>query len=167
MIVGAMSVFGAAMGGRSQQIGAIMPVLTRPVLSVHVMVVMISYAIFFLIAILSAVALLSRSQVRIHQFAVLNRIMLLPAVFLLGAGIFIGAVWANQTWGRYWGWDPKETCALVMWLIYALPVHWSDRHLSALRNDRTLHIYLLCAILSVILTYFGANYLFSGLHSYA
>lgn len=167
MTVGAMSLFVAAMGGRVPQIGTMMPVLSSPLLSIHVMVVMISYALFFLIAILSAVALLSRSPARIRQLSVINRIMLTPAVFLLGAGIFIGAVWANQTWGRYWGWDPKETCALVMWLVYALPVHWASHPLSLFRRDRVLHIYLLCAILTVLLTYFGANYFMSGLHSYA
>ena len=167
LIVGAMSLFVAAMGGRTPQIGAMMPVLSSPLLSIHVMIVMISYALFLLIAILSGAGLLSRTPHRCHRLAMLNRIILTPAVCLLGAGIFIGAVWANQTWGRYWGWDPKETCALVMWLVYALPVHWGSRYLSIFRRDRVLHIYLLCAILTVIFTYFGANYLLSGLHSYA
>lgn len=167
MIVGAMSLFVTAMGGRTPQIGAMMPVLTSPLLSIHVMVVMISYALFFLIAILSAVALLSRSKERSQHFSIINRIMLTPAVCLLGAGIFIGAVWANQTWGRYWGWDPKETCALVMWLVYALPLHWGSRYLSFFRSPRILHSYLLLAVLTVLFTYFGANYFLSGLHSYA
>lgn len=167
LIVGAMALFVTAMSGHTPQIGAIMPVLTSPLLSIHVMLVMLAYALFFLIAILSAVALLSRSAFRGRQFALINRILLTPAVCLLGAGIFVGAVWANQTWGRYWGWDPKETCALVMWLVYALPVHWASPCLSFFRKDRTLHIYLLCAVLTVIFTYFGANYLLSGLHSYA
>lgn len=167
MIVGAMALFVTAMGGRTPQIGAMMPVLASPLLSIHVMVVMISYALFFLMAILSALGLLSHSEERNRHFSVLNRIILTPAVFLLGAGIFIGAVWANRTWGRYWGWDPKETCALVMWLIYALPMHWGSRHLSFFRKPRVLHIYLLSAILTVLFTYFGANYLLSGLHSYA
>lgn len=167
MIVAAMAMFVASMSGRTPRIGAIMPVLSSPLLSVHVMVVMIAYVLFLLIAILSAVALLSRSEERRCQLSVLNRIILTPAVCLLGAGIFIGAVWANQTWGRYWGWDPKETCALAMWIVYALPAHWSNRYLAFFRNDRVLHIYLLLALLSVIFTYFGANYLLGGLHSYA
>lgn len=167
LIVAAMSLFVTAMGGGTPQIGAIIPVLSSPLLSIHVMVVMISYALFLLMAILSAIALLSRSGERTERFSVLNRLMLTPAVCLLGAGIFIGAVWANQTWGRYWGWDPKETCALVMWLAYALPVHWGSRRLAIFRRPRVLHIYLLAAILTVLFTYFGANYLLSGLHSYA
>ncbi len=167
LIVASMALFVTAMGGRTPQIRAMMPVLASPLLSIHVMLVMISYALFALMAILSAVALLARSRERSIRLGILNRIILTPAVFLLGAGIFIGAVWANQTWGRYWGWDPKETCALVMWLVYALPVHWGGRHLSVFRKERVLHIYLLCAILTVVFTYFGANYLLSGLHSYA
>lgn len=167
LIVAAMALFVAAMGGRTPRIGAIMPVLSSPLLSVHVMMVMISYALFLLIAILSAVALLSTSAERRRRLSALNRIMLTPAVCLLGAGIFIGAIWANQTWGRYWGWDPKETCALVMWLVYALPAHWGSRHTAVFRKDRVLHTYLLLAILTVIFTYFGANYLLGGLHSYA
>ncbi len=167
MTVGAMALFVTAMSGRTPQIGSIMPVLSSPLLSVHVMLVMISYAMFFLMAILSSVALLSLSRERVRQLACINRITLVPAVFLLGAGIFIGAVWANQTWGRYWGWDPKETCALVMWLVYALPLHGASRYLSFFHKDRALHIYLLASILTVIFTYFGANYLLGGLHSYA
>ncbi len=119
-------------------------------------------------------ALSIKDKERSCRLTLLNRILLTPAVCLLGAGIFIGAVWANQTWGRYWGWDPKETCALIMWLIYALPLHWAARPLNYLlrvtaifRKDKVFNIYILVAILSVIFTYFGANYLLSGLHSYA
>lgn len=167
LIVAAISLFVAAMGGRTPRIGAMMPVLSSPLLSVHVMVVMIAYSLFLLIAILSTVALLSHSKERMNKLSILNRLLLTPAVALLGAGIFIGAIWANQTWGRYWGWDPKETCALIMWIVYAFPVHWSNRYLSFFRNDRVLHVYLLAAILTVAFTYFGANYLLGGLHSYA
>lgn len=167
LVVAAMSLFVAAMGGRTPRIGAMMPVLSSPLLSIHVMVVMISYTLFFLMAILAVMALSIKNKERSNRLTLLNRIMLTPAVCLLGAGIFIGAVWANQTWGRYWGWDPKETCALIMWLIYALPVHWGSRWLSVFRKEKIFNIYLLIAILSVIFTYFGANYLLSGLHSYA
>lgn len=176
LTVAAMSLFVAAMGGQTPAIGSMMPVLASPLLSVHVMVVMISYALFFLMTILAVMALSVRDKARAIHLTVLNRVLLPPAVCLLGAGIFIGAVWANQTWGRYWGWDPKETCALVMWLIYAVPLHWAPRRprllgrkfpVAAFRNDKVLNVYLIVAILSVIFTYFGANYLLTGLHSYA
>mgnify|MGYP003186673782 FL=1 len=80
-------------------------------------------------------------------------------------GIFVGAVLATQSWGRYWGWDPKETCALITMLIYAVPLHRAI--FGVFRRPRTLCIYLLAAIVSVLFTYFGANYLLPGLHSYA
>lgn len=167
LIVAAMALFVAAMGGSSPRIGALVPVLSSPLLSIHVMVVMISYALFLLMAIFAAISLSIKNKERSSHLTLLNRIILAPAVCLLGAGIFIGAVWANQTWGRYWGWDPKETCALIMWLVYALPLHWSCRRLAIFRNEKVFNTYILIAILSVIFTYFGANYLISGLHSYA
>ncbi len=167
MVVAGMALCVAAMGGRTPQIGSMMPVLASPLLSVHVMVVMAAYAMFMLMAILGLLALISKSAIQSQRLSMLNRIILAPAVCLLGAGIFIGAVWANQTWGRYWGWDPKETCALVMWLVYALPLHQGCRPLRIFRKDKVLNIYLLLAVLTVAFTYFGANYLLKGLHSYA
>jgi len=167
LIVGALSLSVAAMGGRTPRIAMLMPVLASPLLSVHVMLVMASYVLFMLMAILSVVGLCSRRKERAEELCRLNRIILLPAVFLLAAGIFIGAVWANQSWGRYWGWDPKETCALVMLLVYSLPLHWGCRGMACFRKPKVLHAYLLAAVLTVAFTYFGANYLLTGLHSYA
>ncbi|MDE6291283.1 MAG: cytochrome c biogenesis protein CcsA [Muribaculaceae bacterium] len=167
MVVAGIALCVAAMGGRTPQVGSMMPVLASPLLSAHVMIVMVAYALFMLMAILSTLALLSKPGIQGQRLSTLNRILLPPAVCLLGAGIFIGAVWANQTWGRYWGWDPKETCALVMWLVYALPLHQRYRPLRIFRKDKALNLYLLLAILTVAFTYFGANYLLKGLHSYA
>lgn len=167
MVVAGMALSVAAMGGHTPQIGSMMPVLASPLLSVHVMVVMVAYALFLLMSILALLALSSKSVIQRERFSTLNRILLAPAVCLLGAGIFIGAVWANQTWGRYWGWDPKETCALVMWLVYAMPLHWGCRPFRIFRKDRPFNIYILLAVLTVAFTYFGANYLLPGLHSYA
>ena len=162
--VAAMAAFVAAMAGKTPQIASLMPVLASPLLSVHVMLVMCSYLLFMLMAVLAAVALAKGGDTSRH-LARINAIILVPAVFLLAAGIFIGAVWANQSWGRYWGWDPKETCALITLLIYAVPLHRAT--LRLFRRPRALHLYLLIAILSVLFTYFGANYLLPALHSYA
>ncbi len=162
--VGAMGTFVAAMAGKTPQIESLMPVLGSPLLSIHVMLVMCSYALSLLMAILSGIALMRGGDICNH-LARINAVILLPAVFLLCAGIFVGAVWANQSWGRYWGWDPKETCALITLLVYAMPLHRAS--LRRMRRPRTLHWYLLLAITSVIFTYFGANYLLPGLHSYA
>lgn len=167
MAVAAVSLAVAAMAGRTPRMEALMPVLGSPLLSVHVMVVMCSYVLFLLMAFLSGIALCSRSEERRKYLSVVNRLLLTPAVCLLAAGIFIGAVWANQSWGRYWGWDPKETCALVMLLVYSLPMHWGCRRLSCFRRPELLHWYLLGAVFTVAFTYFGANYLLPGLHSYA
>ena len=91
--------------------------------------------------------------------------MLYPALFLLTAGIFIGAVWANVSWGRYWGWDPKEVWALITMLVYALPLHAAS--LPWFRKSRFFHIYTIAAFLSVLITYFGVNFFLEGMHSYA
>ena len=81
------------------------------------------------------------------------------------AGIFIGAVWAGQSWGRYWGWDPKETWALITMLVYSLPLHASS--LPAFRRDRFFAVYVMTAFLTVLMTYFGVNFVLGGLHGYA
>ncbi|MDE6218442.1 MAG: cytochrome c biogenesis protein CcsA [Muribaculaceae bacterium] len=167
IVVAAMTLFVGLMGGRTPRIGMLMPVLASPLLSVHVMLVMISYVFFLIMAVLAAMALSSRNAATVRYLSRINSIILVPAVFLLAAGIFVGAVWANQSWGRYWGWDPKETCALVMLLIYSVPIHRGSRVLRAFRKPKVMQWYLLCAVLTVAFTYFGANYFLSGLHSYA
>jgi ABC-type transport system involved in cytochrome c biogenesis permease subunit len=83
----------------------------------------------------------------------------------LAIGIFIGAVWANVSWGTYWNWDPKETWALITMMVYAAPIH--SNSLQAFRKPRVYHIYMLFAFLSVLITYFGVNLLLGGMHSYA
>lgn len=164
LMVAAMALLVAAMAAKTPQIGSLLPVLASPLLSIHVMLVAFSYMLFFLMAILAAIALGSSTE-KCKQLADTNYIILIPALFLLTAGIFVGAVWANQSWGRYWGWDPKETCALVTMLVYSLPAHAA--RIKWFRNPRNMNLYLLPAILSVLFTYFGANYFLPGLHSYA
>lgn len=167
LTVAAMTLFVAVMGGRTPRIGMLMPVLSSPLLSVHVMLVMMSYVLFLIMAILAAVGLSSRNPSVAGSLYRMNRIVLVPAVCLLAAGIFVGAIWANQSWGRYWGWDPKETCSLVMLLVYSVPLHAGIRRLKVFRRPAVLHWYLLAAVLLVVFTYFGANYFLPGLHSYA
>ncbi|MBP5501831.1 MAG: cytochrome c biogenesis protein CcsA, partial [Bacteroidales bacterium] len=93
------------------------------------------------------------------------RIMLYPAEILLGIGIFLGAVWANISWGRYWSWDPKETWALITFMIYAVGFHRIS--LKFLQNNRHQHLFFVLAFLTVLMTYFGVNYFLGGMHSYA
>lgn len=166
-IVASMTMFVGLMGGSTPRIGMLMPVLSSPLLSIHVMLVMTSYVFFMIMAILAAIGLASRNSDNFNSLLRINRIILVPAVFLLAAGIFVGAIWANQSWGRYWGWDPKETCALVMLIIYSIPVHWGSKRIKTFRNPKVFQWYVLIAVLTVAFTYFGANYFLSGLHSYA
>ena len=101
----------------------------------------------------------------------LSQVLLYPAVFCLTAGIFIGAVWANLSWGRYWGWDPKETWALITMLVYALLLHWpllkSKCQMTNEQSQIIYHILSIVAFAFVLFTYFGVSYLLGGLHSYA
>ena len=91
--------------------------------------------------------------------------VLYPAVFLLTFGTFLGAVWANISWGSYWAWDPKETWALVTMLIYSFTLHGGA--IKAFRNPRFFHAYTIFAFIAVLITYFGVNLILGGMHSYA
>ena len=93
----------------------------------------------------------------------LSQLMLFPSLTLLGFGIFIGAIWANMSWGTYWSWDPKETWALITFMLYAAPAHRSFAKVSILKY----HIYMTLAFFAIIITYLGVNYILGGMHSYA
>lgn len=138
----------------------LMPVLHSGWLSLHVTLVMISYAILGFTFVVSLAGLIMPSSEA--RMEILARCMLYPGVYLLGLGIFTGAVWANVSWGQYWSWDPKETWALVTLLVYALPLHAS---FAPLRKPRVFLAYLVFAVLSIAMTYFGVNYL-NSLHAY-
>ena len=92
-------------------------------------------------------------------------VILYPAVFILTTGTFIGAVWANISWGNYWSWDPKETWALITMLIYAAMLHSST--MSRFSRPRFFHAYSVAAIIAVLITYFGVNLILGGMHAYA
>ena len=123
----------------------LVPVLRSPFLVVHVGSIMLSYILLVV--------------------SVVRRDVLRPAVFLLATGIFLGAVWANVSWGSYWSWDPKEAWALVTLIVYSLPLH--HQSLPWFRSDRNYRLYSIIALASLLMTYFGVNYLLGGLHSYA
>lgn len=136
----------------------LMPVLHSPWLSLHVSLVMTSYALLgFTFMIALAAVITGDTEGKYYR---LSLAMLYPGTWLLGLGIFSGAVWANVSWGQYWSWDPKETWALITLFVYALPLHR-----SFLRSPRSFHIYILFAILSIAMTYFGVNYM-NSLHAY-
>jgi cytochrome c biogenesis factor len=91
--------------------------------------------------------------------------MLYPCSFALGAGIFVGAIWANISWGRYWGWDPKEVWALISFIIVSLALH--DRIFACFRRSFCLHSYIFLIFAAIMMTYFGVNYFLGGIHSYS
>ena len=160
----------AMMGGSNPALTQLMPVLNSPLLSIHVAVIMLAYSLmaFVMLNGIAALVIGQGSEQQLQQQATLmhiSQLLLYPAVFLLAAGIFVGAVWANVSWGTYWSWDPKEVWALITLLVYALPLH--TRSFSWLRQPRAFHIYVVVAFLSVLITYFGVNLLLGGMHSYA
>ena len=191
----------ATMSELNPRITLLMPVLQSPLLSIHVMVIMISYTLFALITLNAIVNLIkiktnsqfstysppdlggtnerSKSRGCLHTMPCKEEVAegnteggggsqlstLTFALFLLTAGIFIGAIWANVSWGRYWGWDPKEVWALITMLIYSLPLHRAS--LKIFQNPRFLNWYYIFAFLSVVITYFGVNFILGGMHSYA
>ncbi|WP_276806723.1 c-type cytochrome biogenesis protein CcsB [Bacteroides stercorirosoris] len=156
------------------EITPLVPVLKSYWLMIHVAVITASYGFFgisFLLGLLtlafmgtsnpSKVVLL---QPHIRELRIINEMSLHIGLYLLTAGIFLGAVWANESWGRYWGWDPKETWALITMVVYAFILH--ARFLPALRSDYAFSVMSVLGLASVLMTYFGVNYYLSGLHSY-
>ena len=144
-------------------IGQMMPVLNSPLLSMHVSIIMMSYALLSLTFICGIMGICMRSHG--EELQALSRLFLYPALTTMGFGIFIGAIWANVSWGNYWSWDSKETWALITFMIYAVVVH--TQSLPVFRKPLVYHIYITLAFLSIAMTYFGVNYFLTGMHSYA
>ena len=117
-IMAGLTMLVAMMGQSNPQITPLMPVLSSPLLSIHVCVIMMSYTLFAFITLQSIAWFITRKGSPQEVM-----LLLYPALFLLATGIFIGAIWANVSWGRYWGWDPKEVWALITLLIYSIPLH--------------------------------------------
>ena len=146
------------------------PVLNSPLLSVHVSIIMMGFAMLSFTFISGLTALLLRlvsrtAQPKMVQLQQLSLVFLYPALAALGIGIFIGAIWANVSWGEYWGWDPKEVWALITFMIYAIPLH--ARSVAQLRRPTAFHLFMTLAFLTLVMTYFGVNYFLGGMHSYA
>ncbi|MCI5646883.1 MAG: cytochrome c biogenesis protein CcsA [Bacteroidales bacterium] len=146
-----------------EAITPLMPVLGSPLLAVHVSLVMLAYAG---LAFTFADAVIALCVPRLSEMlADVSRLLLVPSLFFLSLGIFLGAVWAGISWGNYWSWDPKETWALITLLVYALPAH--GKMFLPTGKSRSLHLYFLFAFLVLLMTYVGTNTLLPGLHSYA
>ena len=143
----------------------LMPVLRSPFFSIHISTIVTAYALLIGIAVVGIIALVKpKDKVRLERMKSLSTAMLYPAVALLAAGIFIGAIWANVSWGNYWSWDPKEVWALITLLVYAAPLH--EKLWKMFQKPLFFHIYCILAILSVVITYFGVNLILGGVHAY-
>ena len=174
-ILAALLMQTAQLSWMDPQITNLTPVLNSYWLVIHVAVITSSYAFIGLAALLAVVNLLlmtfetTRNSERLEiQISLLSRIIemiLIAGLYLLTIGTFLGGVWANESWGRYWGWDPKETWALITVIVYAFILHM--RLVPRLNGRLLFNIMSLLGFGSVIMTYFGVSYYLSGLHSYA
>jgi cytochrome c-type biogenesis protein CcsB len=157
------------------EITNLVPVLKSYWLTLHVSVITGSYGFLGLGAILGIITMillmLSNPQNRerisntIDELTVINFKTLTLGLYFLTIGTFLGAVWANESWGRYWGWDPKETWSLITIIVYAFVTH--SRMIPGMKSIYTFNLLSLVGFSSVLMTYFGVNYYLSGMHSYA
>ena len=167
--------FVAHLNWMDPQVTNLVPVLDSYWLSIHVAVITASYGFLGLGALLGAIVVLlfilktkkneKHITLSIKELNSINEMALMAGLVLLTIGNFLGGVWANESWGRYWGWDPKETWALVTILVYAVVIHL--RFIKSIYSEFNFAVIAMLSYTSVIMTYFGVNYYLAGLHSYA
>lgn len=171
-LFGGIILFVSGLSWMDPQINPLVPVLKSPWLMFHVAVIVAAYGFFGISCLIGLTNLVMMSitksstllKARIKELSIVNEISLLIGLALMTIGTFLGAVWANESWGRYWGWDPKETWALITMIVYALVIHL---HLVKKWNNRWLFNFCsVIAFASVLMTFFGVNYFLSGMHSY-
>jgi ABC-type transport system involved in cytochrome c biogenesis permease subunit len=144
------------------QLTPLMPVLNSIWLSIHVSIMMLSYSLCALITVIGVICLVTKD--RDGHLTAISRSLLKIAAALMFLGIICGSVWANQSWGRYWGWDPKEIWALITGIVYLFPLF--DKDIKIFQNKIFLHSYFIFAFLCLLMTYFGVSLFLGGLHSY-
>jgi cytochrome c-type biogenesis protein CcsB len=174
-IMTGLILFVAHLNWMDPQVTNLVPVLNSYWLSIHVATITASYGFLGLGALLGFITILlfilvnSKNErvlnLSIKELNAINEMSLMIGLVLLTIGNFLGGVWANESWGRYWGWDPKETWALVTILVYAVVVH--IRFLKSIYSEFNFAVISLMSYSTVIMTYFGVNYYLAGLHSYA
>ena len=157
------------------EIANLQPVLNSYWLMIHVAVIVASYGPFALGMILGCVALVlifftneknkAKMELNIKEITYINEMALTVGLIMLTIGNFLGGQWANESWGRYWGWDPKETWALISIMVYAFVIH--ARFVPSLRNTWIFNLMAMYAFVSILFTYYGVNFHLVGLHSYA
>jgi cytochrome c-type biogenesis protein CcsB len=174
VLFGGIILFVSGLNWMDPQISSLAPVLKSPWLMFHVAVIMISYGFFgvsFLLGLINLVLLkVSKKKkneiisLRIRELSIINEISLWTGLSFLTIGTFLGAIWANESWGRYWGWDPKETWTLITIIAYTIVTH--SVFTSKNDNQKWLNAGSVIAFICVLMTYFGVNYFLSGMHSY-
>ncbi len=157
------------------EITNLVPVLKSYWLTIHVSIITASYgflALGMLLGFLNLILMIFKSkknyenlELKIIDLTAINERALMIGLYMLTVGTFLGGVWANESWGRYWGWDPKETWALVSILVYSFVLHM--HYIPGLKNYFSFNFASLIGYFSILMTYFGVNYYLSGLHSYA
>lgn len=164
-LLGGVVLFVSNLNWLDPQITPLVPVLKSYWLMIHVSVITASYGFFGICAACGLTSLAATIAGRdLRELRTVNEMAMIVGLVLLTVGIFFGAVWANESWGRYWGWDPKETWALVTMLLYALVTH--SRFIPRLNSPYAFDVMSVAAFASVLMTFFGVNYYLSGLHSY-
>lgn len=174
-ILAGLILFVAHLSWMDPQVTNLVPVLQSYWLSIHVSMITASYGFLGLGALLGFITLIlfifnsgKRAQsisLSIKELNAINEMSLMVGLAMLTVGNFLGGVWANESWGRYWGWDPKETWALVTILVYAVVIHL--RFIKKIYTPFMYSVISLLAFTSVLMTYFGVNYYLAGMHSYA
>ena len=173
-IMAGIFIFAAYLGEVDPEITNLVPVLKSYWLSIHVSVITASYGFFGVAAILGIVNLflfILRNKKRLHidihikNIAYYIEITLILGLVLLVIGNFLGAIWANESWGRYWGWDPKETWAYISIIVYTIVLHL--HLLKKIYSTYLFSVLTVLAFFSILMTYFGVNFYLAGLHSYA
>jgi cytochrome c-type biogenesis protein CcsB len=174
-ILASLTLMVAHLSFMDPEITNLMPVLKSYWLTLHVSVITSSYGFLGMAAILGLIVMIFYALVSerkhdrllgtIKDLTVINYKSMTIGLYLLTIGTFLGAIWANESWGRYWGWDPKETWSLITIIVYSFVVH--SRHIPGFKSLFAFNVLALFAFSSVLMTYFGVNYYLSGLHSYA
>ena len=157
------------------EITNLVPVLKSYWLTIHVSVITASYGFLALSMLLGFINMilmifrkssnLKKMNTNIDEISAISERSMTVGLYMLTIGTFLGGVWANESWGRYWGWDPKETWALVSVLFYAFILHM--RFIPGLRGKFSFSFASVIGYFSILMTYFGVNYYLAGLHSYA
>lgn len=173
-LFGGIILFVSGLNWMDPEINPLVPVLKSPWLMFHVAVIVAAYGFFGISCLIGLTNLVMTSlmgtkhmeilKARVKELTIVNEMALWVGLALMTVGTFLGAVWANESWGRYWGWDPKETWALITMVVYAIVTH-----LHLVKRWYSDWLFNLCSVVafaSVLMTFFGVNYFLSGMHSY-